>query len=139
MAYSPENITIINLQSIGCKKATKVAAQDDLTPRLELAVTYEWAQQLPQAQQVYQEILQHYPDNRPALLGMARVALADKIGNRLIGFISSYYKKIPMIMRRYKVWKILKKRSKYLIDTSKPIALCEANEGLRLRQLPKPH
>ena len=41
--------------------------------QLELAVTYEWAEQPVKAGEIYQSILSTEPNNRPALLGMARV------------------------------------------------------------------
>lgn len=54
-------------------KAQKIAPRN-LNIALELAATYEMNNQLLQAEQVYQHVLELNPQNRSALLGEARVA-----------------------------------------------------------------
>jgi tetratricopeptide (TPR) repeat protein len=55
------------------EKAKAAATPDNLTPALELAVTYEWAKEPTKAALIYQAILTNQPQNKPALLGKARV------------------------------------------------------------------
>lgn len=50
---------------------------DDPSPALELGVTQEWRHQLPEARLLYAEILEANPRSRAAMLGLARVALAQ--------------------------------------------------------------
>lgn len=55
-------------------KAVDQASTNDLIPvALELAITYEWAGQLPEAMHVYRYIQLQHPNNKSALLGEARV------------------------------------------------------------------
>lgn len=56
------------------EKAKAVAPSTTNIPALELAVTYEWANQPKNAQTIYEQILTQTPDLRPALLGLARTA-----------------------------------------------------------------
>lgn len=49
----------------------------DPSPSLELAVTLEWRHEPQAARALYEEILVAHPDSRPALLGLARVALSQ--------------------------------------------------------------
>lgn len=63
-------------------------ADDSYTiPALELALTYEWAHQLPVAKGVYQTVLRQQGDSVPARLGLARIALGQ---NRLPQAIALY-------------------------------------------------
>ena len=59
------------------EQAKKAAPSNDPIPTQELALTYEWALQLKQAQALYQELLRKNPKSRPALLGAARVDTAE--------------------------------------------------------------
>lgn len=59
------------------EKAKAVAPPGDNCPALELALTYEWALQFCKAQQIYDAILIKDPASHPALLGSARIALAQ--------------------------------------------------------------
>ncbi|MDI1351252.1 MAG: tetratricopeptide repeat protein, partial [bacterium] len=54
------------------QKAVK-SAPNDYNLALELAITYEWAGQVKNAELLYQKIIAHEPTNRGALLGQARV------------------------------------------------------------------
>lgn len=54
------------------EQAVKSAITNDYGPALELAVTYEWANHPKKALLIYQQILTKEPDNRAALLGLAR-------------------------------------------------------------------
>lgn len=60
------------------KKAMQSAAKNDYAPALELALTYEWFQQLANASLIYRSILHQAPENRAALLGQARVYRLEK-------------------------------------------------------------
>ncbi len=55
------------------KKAAYHASPGNTIPILELAVTYEWAEDFNKALATYQLILAKNPDNQAALLGKARV------------------------------------------------------------------
>jgi len=59
------------------QQAQKVAAKNNDVPTLELAVTYEWAQQPAAAQALYTQLLAKEPQSRPALLGLARTVTAQ--------------------------------------------------------------
>ncbi|MDP1604267.1 MAG: tetratricopeptide repeat protein [Legionella sp.] len=58
---------------IWLQKAMNSAASTDKGPAIELAVTYEWAKQLPKAGAIYDYILAYDPTNRAATLGKGRV------------------------------------------------------------------
>lgn len=59
------------------RKAQAVAESNNIIPAAELAVTYEWGMQFKQAKSIYNQILTNDKNSRPALLGSARVALAQ--------------------------------------------------------------
>lgn len=59
------------------KQAKAAAADTNYIPALELAVTYEWANQPEKAQPIYEQVLATNPNSRPALLGFARTATAN--------------------------------------------------------------
>nr|HAT8715239.1 tetratricopeptide repeat protein [Legionella jordanis] len=59
-------------------KAMHSAAPDNFNPALELAVTYEWANQFANAQVIYETILKQNPELKAALLGKARVLRLEK-------------------------------------------------------------
>jgi Tfp pilus assembly protein PilF len=59
------------------EKAKAAATPDNFIPALELAITYEWATQKNQAKALYKQILVKDPESRPALLGIARIAIAE--------------------------------------------------------------
>lgn len=59
------------------EKARAIAPNNTNIPALELAVTYEWAEQQSKAQVVYEQILAKTPNSRPALLGLARTQTAN--------------------------------------------------------------
>ena len=54
------------------QKAVQATTAQDPIPNLELAVTYEWANDIKRAIAIYQQILGHEPANKSALLGLAR-------------------------------------------------------------------
>ncbi len=54
-------------------KASIVSSPDNLSPALELAVTYQWANQPANAKAIYEQILQQNPNSTAAWLGLARV------------------------------------------------------------------
>ena len=54
-------------------KATMAALPHDYSAALELAATYEWANNPTKAGEIYQSILTQNPHNRAALLGQARI------------------------------------------------------------------
>lgn len=58
------------------EKAQAKAPRTDHIPAMELAVTYEWANQPNKAHAIYVQILANSPDLRPAQLGLARTATA---------------------------------------------------------------
>lgn len=53
-------------------RAVASASKTDQTPKLELAVTYEWAGDYPQALAIYDQLISQDANNRVALLGKAR-------------------------------------------------------------------
>ncbi len=57
-------------------KARASAPNTDNIPALELAVTYEWANQPTNAHAIYEQVLAQTPNSRPAQLGLARTATA---------------------------------------------------------------
>ncbi len=59
------------------QRAVKATPTSDIAPNTELAITYEWANQPDQAKAIYDAILSKKPHYRPAMLGLARVALAQ--------------------------------------------------------------
>lgn len=59
------------------QKAAKNATLDNPSPKLELAVTYEWNNEPQKAGAIYQDILHQDPTSYPALLGMGRVYRAE--------------------------------------------------------------
>ncbi|WP_133135000.1 tetratricopeptide repeat protein [Legionella rowbothamii] len=59
------------------KQARATASNTNDIPALELAVTYEWANQPDNAQPIYEQVLARNPNSRPALLGLARTATAN--------------------------------------------------------------
>lgn len=72
------------------KQARAVAPSTTDIPALELAVTYEWANQPDNAQIIYEQILAQTPNSRPALLGLARTATANNNLNKAL----ELYKKL---------------------------------------------
>lgn len=58
------------------KKAIALAPPENLNPKFELAVTYEWNKQAAMALQIYEELLTQNKQNRIALLGKGRVLVA---------------------------------------------------------------
>jgi len=64
--YYPEAINWLS-------RAARTADAKNLGPLLELAVTYEWANNPNAALQIYHHILSTHPANNPALLGLARI------------------------------------------------------------------
>ncbi|CAN5456262.1 hypothetical protein BH10PSE19_BH10PSE19_05600 [soil metagenome] len=58
-------------------KAKEAAAPLNFVPAAELGVTYEWATQFNKAKLIYDQLLLKDSGSRPALLGSARVALAQ--------------------------------------------------------------
>lgn len=59
-------------------KAKQAATPDDTAPALELAVTYEWANQFDQAKLIYLDLLKRNDALQSAWLGLARVAAAKQ-------------------------------------------------------------
>lgn len=55
------------------ERAATTAAPGNYAPKLELAVTYEWMNQFPQALFIYDDILKKAPNNIAALLGKAQI------------------------------------------------------------------
>lgn len=119
-------------------KAAQAAATDDLTPKLELAVTYEWTQQLSAAQQWYEQVLQQQADNRPALLGLARIALSEKNLQKADEIYQNLLQKNANDSEAQQGLENLKNIQKQLATVIIPAQQCEANEALRLRELPNP-
>lgn len=60
------------------QRATQSAEKNNYNPKLELAVTYEWAQDPKKAILIYRDILIVDPSNRAAILGSARAFRALK-------------------------------------------------------------
>lgn len=55
------------------EKSSELADKSNLTPKLELALTYEWSGEMSQALEIYQSILNENSQNVPSLLGVARI------------------------------------------------------------------
>lgn len=60
------------------QKAVAKAPPTDTVPALELAITYEWNLQQDKAKDIYMQLLKKDPKLLAALLGLGRLALAEK-------------------------------------------------------------
>ncbi|KTC92937.1 MULTISPECIES: tetratricopeptide repeat protein [Legionella] len=77
------------------KKAMQSAPKNDYAPALELALTYEWSEQLTNASLIYRNILNEDPENRAALLGQARVYRLEKKYSSALNIYQALLKKNP--------------------------------------------
>lgn len=116
------------------EKAKASAPTANLSPTLELALTYEWAGQLKKAKALYQEALKQDETSRAALQGEARIAMAENDVATAKKIYQTLLDNNPLDDEA---------RQK-LQDLNMPAAqktsglYCQANEGLRLLNIPHP-
>lgn len=126
------------------KKAVAAAEKSNLNPSLELAVTYEWARQANNAKQIYTEVLAKYPNSKPALLGLARVALFNKDYPLAISYFDQVLKLHPADADALSGFKQVDAAKKAATPAPEPepkkiiVINCHANEGLVLLDKPQP-